>query len=595
MSYLVLARKWRPKTFDDLAGQEPITRILTNAVTQGKISHAYIFSGPRGVGKTSTARILAKALNCKEGPTAHPCGVCESCVSITEGSSVDVIEIDGASNNSVDDIRDLRERVKYAPSGGKYKVYIIDEVHMLSSSAFNALLKTLEEPPSHVIFVLATTEMKKIPATVLSRCQHMPFRRISSGVIRARLKHIADTEGINISSHALGLVARAADGSMRDSLTILDQISSFTDEISEEQVQNLLGMTDFGMLSKTSMALLTGDRAGILEIIDNLSDQGADLRAFARELAQFFRDLMIASVVKQPSAVLDLNDEELAAIKQLVAASSEDQLTLLLSEVMKTETDVRNSSLPRMALEMALIRASFLSSLKPVKEIIENLDRMTGNRPVNLSVPEPEAKRPESPLTDPQAVPEAAGRSKKKFAPPEEKAASPRKTEPPASTGDEEDVVTSPGLVQDAAEAGEETTDDAPETVSLPADADFSSVWRKVLSTIDAPLASKLEHAAVELRGSDMQIILNGGQTVFQDTISKSLKSIEEKLAEHAGRKIGISIVVQQKKTVKKKDLKETVLKEPVIQEALELFEGRIVDVIPIENAGTKGNGGDDV
>lgn len=595
MSYLVLARKWRPKTFDDLAGQEPITRILTNAVTQGKISHAYIFSGPRGVGKTSTARILAKALNCKEGPTADPCGVCESCVSITEGSSVDVIEIDGASNNSVDDIRDLRERVKYAPSGGKYKVYIIDEVHMLSGSAFNALLKTLEEPPSHVIFVLATTEMKKIPATVLSRCQHMPFRRISSGVIRARLKHIADTEGINISSHALGLVARAADGSMRDSLTILDQISSFTDEISEEQVQNLLGMTDFGMLSKTSLALLTGDRAGLLEIIDNLSDQGADLRAFARELAQFFRDLMIASVVKQPSAVLDLNDEELAAIKQLVAVSSEDQLTLLLSEVMKTETDVRNSSLPRMALEMALIRASFLSSLKPVKEIIQNLDRMTGNRPVNLPVPEPAAKRPESPLTDPGAVPETAGRSKKKSVPPEEKAASPRKSEPPAGTGDDEDVVTSPALDQDAAEAGEETTDDAPETVSLPADADFSSVWRKVLSTVDAPLASKLEHAAVELRGSDMQIILNGGQAVFQDTISKSLKSIEEKLAEHAGRKIGISIVVQQKKTVKKKDLKETVLKEPVIQEALELFEGRIVDVIPIEDAGPKGNGGDDV
>ncbi|NJD55310.1 MAG: DNA polymerase III subunit gamma/tau [Nitrospirae bacterium] len=595
MSYLVLARKWRPKTFDDLAGQEPITRILTNAVTQGKISHAYIFSGPRGVGKTSTARILSKALNCKEGPTAHPCGICESCVSITEGSSVDVIEIDGASNNSVDDIRDLRERVKYAPSGGKYKVYIIDEVHMLSGSAFNALLKTLEEPPSHVIFVLATTEMKKIPATVLSRCQHMPFRRISSGVIKARLKHIADTEEINISSHALGLVARAADGSMRDSLTILDQISSFTDEISEEQVQNLLGMTDFGMLSRTSMALITGDRADLLGIIDNLSDQGADLRAFARELAQFFRDLLIASVVKQPSAVLDLNDEELSAIKQLVAASSEDQLTLLLSEVMKAETDVRNSSLPRMALEMALIRASFLSSLKPVKEIIESLDRMTGNRPVKTSVPTPAAERPELTPTDPVAIPGAASRPNKKSAPPAEKAASPRKSETPAGTGDVKDVVTSPALVEDAPDMEEETTEDAPETVPLPADTDFPSVWRKVLSTIDAPLASKLEHAAVELRGNDVQIILNGGQAVFQDTISKNLKSIEEKLAEHAGRKIGISIVVQQKKAVKKKDLKETALKEPLIQEALELFEGRIVDVIPIEDAGTKGNGGDDV
>src|SRR3990172_11542838 len=203
MSYLVLARKWRPQSFNELIGQEPIIRILKNSVDQGKVAHAYLFSGPRGVGKTSTARILAKALNCKDGPTSVPCGACASCISITDGSSVDVMEIDGASNTSVDDVRDLRERIKYAPSGGKYKVYIIDEVHMLSSSAFNALLKTLEEPPSHVIFVLATTEMKKIPATVLSRCQHMPFRRISSSEIRARLKHISDAEGIRISSPAL--------------------------------------------------------------------------------------------------------------------------------------------------------------------------------------------------------------------------------------------------------------------------------------------------------------------------------------------------------------------------------------------------------
>ncbi|HYQ48419.1 MAG TPA: DNA polymerase III subunit gamma/tau [Thermodesulfovibrionales bacterium] len=592
MSYLVLARKWRPKTFDDLAGQEPITRILTNAVTQGKISHAYIFSGPRGVGKTSTARILSKALNCKEGPTAHPCGICESCISITEGSSVDVIEIDGASNNSVDDIRDLRERVKYAPSGGKYKVYIIDEVHMLSGSAFNALLKTLEEPPSHVIFVLATTEMKKIPATVLSRCQHMPFRRISSGVIKARLKHIADTEGINISSHALGLVARAADGSMRDSLTILDQISSFTDEISEEQVQNLLGMTDFGMLSSASMALITGDRVTLLEIIDNLSEQGTDLRAFARELAQFFRDLLIASVVKQPSAVLDLNEEELTAITQLVAASSEDQLTLLLSEVMKAETDVRNSSLPRMALEMALIRASFLSSLKPVKEIIENLDRMSANRPVRTADPGPGAEKPELTPAGTESAPGATGGSGKKHMPPSEQTVAPRKPEPSADAADEEDAVTSPLSARDA---GEEAPEDSDEIIPLSPDMDFSTVWHKVLSTIDAPLASKLEHAATELRGNVLQIILNGGQAVFQDTISRSLGSIEEKLAEHAGRKIGVSIIVRQKKTVRKKDLKETALNEPVIQEALELFEGRIVDVIPIENAETRENGGDDV
>lgn len=594
MSYLVLARKWRPKTFDDLSGQEPITRILTNAVTQGKISHAYIFSGPRGVGKTSTARILAKALNCKEGPTANPCGICESCIGITEGSSVDVIEIDGASNNSVDDVRDLRERVKYAPSGGKYKVYIIDEVHMLSGSAFNALLKTLEEPPSHVIFVLATTEMKKIPATVLSRCQHMPFRRISSGVIKTRLKHIADTEGINISSPALGIIARAADGSMRDSLTILDQVSSFTDKISEEQVQNLLGMTDFGMLAKASMAVITGNRVDLLEIIDSLADQGADLRSFAKELAQFFRDLLIASVVKQPADVLDMSDEELAAIKTLVAASSEDQITLLLSEVMKAEADVRNSSLPRMALEMALIRASFLSSLTPVKEIIANLDRLTGNRPVGTSLQEPD-RQPKPKPTVSEPAPENKRKVLSRAAEPLEETTREPQPELPADIQDEELGDTPPELGEDISDLDENTAEDIPGAISTPEDQDIASVWKKVLETIGAPLASKLQHAAIELRGSDLQIILNGGHAVFQDTISRNLSAIEQRLAEHAGRKIGISLAVQQKKTVKKKDLKETALKEPVIQEALELFEGRIVDVIPLEESGTKENGGNNV
>jgi DNA polymerase-3 subunit gamma/tau len=595
MSYLVLARKWRPKTFDDLAGQEPIMRILTNAVTQGKISHAYIFSGPRGVGKTSTARILSKALNCKKGPTPSPCGVCESCIGITEGSSVDVIEIDGASNNSVDDIRDLRERVKYAPSGGKYKVYIIDEVHMLSSSAFNALLKTLEEPPAHVIFVLATTEMKKIPATVLSRCQHMPFRRISAGVIKARLRHIADTEGINISSHALSLVAKAADGSMRDSLTILDQISSFTDEISEDEVQNLLGMTDFGMLSKASTALITGNRVALLEIIDSLSEQGADLRAFARELAQFFRDLLIASVVRQPSEVLDLNDEELSAVKELVAASSEDQLILMLSEVLKAEADVRNSSLPRMALEMALIRTSFLSSLKPVKEIIENLDRLTGNLTVQTSHEEDDEEPPGAQPAASGTAPEGAD-TVRKMSPEVSPIAVPApQPETEADLPDDDEVDVSPPLVDDITGPGDEMDEEAHQTTTIPDGTDIAAVWEKVLGTIDAPLASKLEHAHIELHDDNLQIILNGGHAVFQNTIGRNLPEIERKLAEHAGRKIGITIAVQQKKTVKKKDLKEKALKEPVIKEALELFEGRIVDVIPIEDTGTKGNGGDHV
>jgi DNA polymerase-3 subunit gamma/tau len=370
MSYLVLARKWRPLGFDDLIGQESIIRVLTNSLEQGKIAHAYLFSGPRGVGKTSTARILAKALNCKNGPTPAPCGTCSFCASITDGSSMDVMEIDGASNNSVNDIRDLRERVKYVPSGGRYKVYIIDETHMLSDAAFNALLKTLEEPPPHVVFVLATTAPGKIPATVLSRCQHLPFRRIPGYKIKERLKNIANTEGISITDPALEMVARAADGSLRDSLTILDQISSFSSDINESEVSDLLGITDFGLLSQLSVALIEGKREDMITITSELAEKGADIRSFVRELIQFFRNLLVSSIVKDPGKILDIGTEEIDFIKNILKKTSEEQLTLILSELLSAEIDIKNSSSPRLAFEISLLKASFLKDMKPLKEII---------------------------------------------------------------------------------------------------------------------------------------------------------------------------------------------------------------------------------
>jgi len=586
MSYLVLARKWRPQGFDDLIGQEPIMHILKNAISQARISHAYLFSGPRGVGKTSTARILAKALNCKSGPTPSPCGTCESCTAITDGSSVDVTEIDGASNNSVDDIRDLRERVKYAPSGGKYKVYIIDEVHMLSTSAFNALLKTLEEPPSHVIFVLATTEMKKIPATVLSRCQHMPFRRISSSMIKTRLRQISDAEGIRISSPALGLVAKAADGSVRDSLTILDQLSSFSSEITEENVQSLLGMADFGILSGLALALIEGNRISILDTINLLSEKGADFRSFTRELVQFFRDLLVASVLQKPEDALDMSAEEIAVVKNIIPASSEDQLTLMLSEIMKAEADVRNSSSPRLALEMALIRASFLSSMKPLKEVIENIDfysrqvhgaaaeEISGIKPADkpVSVVQAETTKID---TNPYKEPEILHAS----------------DEP---VKDEIQEEPEEGLSEETPE--DMDTDESVEEASLPpvsvSSADISSAWAKTLEKIDAPLASKISQATIELKENELLLTLNGGHAVFEDAIKKNIKSLENIVSGEYGSSLRIKLATSQKKSPRKKDLKEKVLNEPVVKEALELFEGRIVDVAPLENIK---NGGDHV
>jgi DNA polymerase-3 subunit gamma/tau len=585
MGYLVLARKWRPKGFDDLVGQEPITRILKNAIAQGKIAHAYIFSGPRGVGKTSSARILAKALNCKEGPTPSPCGVCESCTAITDGSSVDVIEIDGASNNSVDDIRDLRERVKYAPSGGRYKVYIIDEVHMLSGSAFNALLKTLEEPPAHVIFVLATTEMKKIPATVLSRCQHMPFRRIASGVIRARLKVIAEAEGITIAAAALGLVARAADGSMRDSLTILDQVSAFSSDITEESVKSLLGIADFGLLAGISKALIHGDRAEILGTVESLVEQGTDIRAFSKELTQFFRDLLVASVMKKPEEVLDMSAEEIEAVREIVAGSSEDQLTLMLSEIMKSETEVRSSSTPRLAFEMALIRASFLSTLKPISEIIENIGRLAGPSAVQAEPAEArrakEGQRLKAETSAGKASVPDAGDS----------------TEPSAGDGMEEEGMSAKGTLPEETDERQTEPDAEAETAEASEESSEGGqgIWERTVAKVEHRLASKLSQAAVELRGDELFLTLNGGQAVFEDSIRKELKTIEGILSGEAGRKLRIKLTTAHKKSVRKKDLKEKVMNEPLIREALELFEGRIVDVTPAEGVDNTQNGGQDV
>jgi DNA polymerase-3 subunit gamma/tau len=549
MSYLVLARKWRPQGFDDLIGQEPIIRILKNSIDQGKVAHAYLFSGPRGIGKTSTARILAKALNCKNGPTSNPCGICASCISVTDGYSIDVMEIDGASNNSVNDIRDLRERVKYAPSGGRYKVYIIDESHMLSDAAFNALLKTLEEPPPHIVFVLATTAPKKIPSTVLSRCQHLPFRRISGQEIKERLKKISLAENINISSPALEMIARAADGSLRDSLTILDQLSSFSSDIKENDVKDLLGITDFGLLSQISAALIEGKREEILRIIEELIKQGTDIKSFVKELVQFFRDLLVVSVVKKPEEVLDLGKEEIDVVKGIVGRTSEDQLTLLLSEILKAEMDVRNASAPRLALEMSLIKASFLSSIRPLKEILEKIEAYTKD-----SLPETK----KSALSEPET-------NQRK-----------RHTEPPQAD------VSVPNQVQD------DSKKLSPEVVA-------EGFWERAIKKIDTPLASKLSRAEFKLTGDELKIILNGGDSLFADSIRKNSQMIERVFSEEIGTKVKIKIETVKEKRIPKKDLKEKVMEEPIIKEALELFEGRIADVIPIteqrgQNTGGKGD-----
>jgi DNA polymerase III subunit gamma/tau len=553
MSYLVLARKWRPQGFDDLIGQESILRLLTNSLEQGKIAHAYLFSGPRGVGKTSTARILAKALNCSNGPTAHPCGTCPFCTSITDGSSVDVMEIDGASNNSVNDIRDLRERVKYVPSGGRYKVYIIDETHMLSDAAFNALLKTLEEPPSHVVFVLATTAPRKIPSTVLSRCQHLPFRRIPTYQIKERLKKISDTEGIAISGQALEMIARAADGSLRDSLTILDQISSFSSDISESDVKDLLGITDFGLVSQLSKALILGKREDILDITGELIERGTDIRSFTRELIQFFRDLLVASIVKKPEKTLDLGKEEIDFIKDILSETSEDHLTLILSELLGAEIEIKNASSPRLVFEISLLKVSFLKGIKPVKEIIEDIESYI-NRDLK------------SPHVDFREEDKSGGKE------------SGRQIQPPMESPSDEE--SDQGTT-------EESGADNPDSSAIQSNEDLPAeeltitkeIWDKALKKMEPPLASKLAKADFKFSGDKVVLTLNGGLSLFADSIKKNLKTIEQIFSEQIGSKVTVEVETAKKKSVRKKDLRAEVMSDPAMKEVLKLFDGRIVDI----------------
>ena len=298
MDYQVSARKYRPGTFDDVIGQPHVVQTLMNAVSTKRIAHAYLFSGTRGVGKTTVARILAKALNCELGPTSRPCDICENCREIAQGNSVDVIEIDGASNTSVDDVREIRENVKFTPFRGQFRVYIIDEVHMLSNSAFNALLKTLEEPPAHVVFIFATTEIHKIPATILSRCQHYNFRRIARTEIIERLRHVAAQDQLTLEERSFVALARASEGSMRDALSLLDQAIAYGGKaISYADLELLLGAVPQELVLELARAIIAQDSPAALASLANLLDRGHDLRAFCAEVVEHIRNLLVAAVV----------------------------------------------------------------------------------------------------------------------------------------------------------------------------------------------------------------------------------------------------------------------------------------------------------
>lgn len=355
--YKALYRKHRPDSFDGIVGQDMVIRTLKNQIKNGQIAHAYLFCGPRGTGKTSTAKVFSKAINCENIKEDGPCGVCDVCESMASGSNMDIIEIDAASNNSVDDVRDLREKVKFPPTKGSYKVYIIDEVHMLSQGAFNALLKTLEEPPKHVVFILATTEPHKLPATILSRCQRFDFKRIGQGTIVEWIRSIAQKEGLDIEESALYSIARQAEGGARDALSLLDQsMGLYGKKISNEGILSILGTASQDFLFTTVDDLIAGRVQGLLEAINKLVDNGKDLSVFVKDLNGHLRDMLVAKLCDKPSDLIDRESSELDRLINQAQGASETRLVRAVEILSELLAVIKKSSQPRILLELALIK-----------------------------------------------------------------------------------------------------------------------------------------------------------------------------------------------------------------------------------------------
>jgi DNA polymerase-3 subunit gamma/tau len=559
LSYKVLALKYRPTSFDEVVGQTNVTRTLRNAIEQGKIGHAFLLSGARGVGKTTTARILAKALNCSraEGPTASPCSTrtdedrakaCDSCREIADGTSLDVQEIDGASNNSVDQVRELRESARYNPARDRFKIWIIDEVHMLSTGAFNALLKTLEEPPPKVKFVFATTEYHKIPETILSRCQQYDFRMIPARELQLHLRHVADQEGIRVSDGALALVARAAEGSVRDALSLLDQVLAFTgNDVPDADVAPLLGLVDRELLHRASRAVVEGDSLAMLELVEGLAEYGADYRNFARELLLHLREILLVKLAPPDSPlVAAILPEEREKLEALAAALSEEDLLRGLDLLTRAESELRNATDPRVALDLALLKLVHMRRLVPFAELVARVERLAGGVPAAALPAAPSRPAAAKPIARPAPVPASAAPT------PAAVASAPA----PAPSGSAEAILaTMVGLCQGR-----------------------------------PSLAAPLRAATARLEGDALAIEVPPDFEAFGTMHAEEYRDLARKAA---GRTLRVTVAAGRApageasaapaapspEEDRRQKLREEAERDGAVREALDLFDGRVVDV----------------
>lgn len=478
MAYLVLARKYRPRQFADIIGQAHVVRTLENAIRLNRVHHAFLFTGARGVGKTTMARVLARALSCMQGPTITPCGTCAVCMEISSGASSDVLEIDGASNTGVDHVRELRENARYLPSNGRYKLYIIDEVHMLSQAAFNALLKIIEEPPAHVKFILATTEPHKIPATILSRCQRFDFRRVSPQVLTEHLRSILTQEGMTLGAAALAAVVRQAEGSVRDALSLLDQILSYADgSISDAAVLDALGVIDRQIVFALFAAMVRKDAKDVLGLIAQVDSRGHDLSDLAGLLVEHVRDVLVAKTLADPTdALASRSPEEITALQQHAADVSAIDIHRMFSVTTQVAEDVARSPHARVSLEMGILRVLEIEPATSLRDVIARLDRLAAGGVATavatpVSVPKPLAM----PLASSAPVPAPASTATPLSAPMARVSPAPVQQSSTASSP-------TPSAVPEATESMDEAT------------------WRRVIDRVRAlqpAIASIWEHGRV--------------------------------------------------------------------------------------------------
>lgn len=586
MSYLVLARKYRPQTFTEVVGQTHVTTTLANSITARRVAHAILFSGPRGTGKTTVARVLAKTINCelnRETPTAEPCNECRSCKEITSGSAADVFEIDGASNNSVDQIRELRDNVRYMPAHSPYKIYIIDEVHMLSIAAFNALLKTLEEPPSHVKFMFATTEPHKIPITILSRCQRHDMRRIDHGQIVDYLQFLCDREEVTVENKSLALIAQEAGGSMRDALSLLDQVISCSfGSISHDQVLGILGTVDRQNLFDMSQAILNRYPEKVLSLLNDIYDQGHDLKKFYAAITTHFRNLVVVKMTKQSGSLVDLPDHEIALIQQQVKNVPAAFLSQIMDLLFTEEATIRFSSQPRIAVEIALLKLIQIEPALSIETLIEKLDLLQKNIGEQPPHEEQIKREPQATQSYPEPMPSQQ--------PPSVSEAPRQFDSGPQMQEDRQHTTNVHPLRQtqpDAKPANQSGKQSIPPSNFNPADTlDVSwNKFRNWLSTVNRPLAPSLANSTLKkISDNSIEIEVSGSKFNIQRVLSGRNKPVIETACKEFFKTTAAVILsanyqqVNDNKQKKEKtdQLRQDALQNPVVAEAVNVFNGHV-------------------